>query len=164
MKFSVRAMTAQDIDEVLMLAARFVEAPHWSRGDYEQILLAGPSTSPPTALIRRAFIALSGTNLAGFAVASLLPREAAAEVEGLVVDEKYRRQGIGSTLLGACTEWAANAGASSMRLEVRASNAAALALYHRHGFAAVGRRRAYYSAPLEDAVLLQAPLGSENTT
>jgi len=157
--FSVRAMTAQDIDEVLMLAARFVEAPHWTRRDYEQILLTAS-----TFLTRRAFIALSDSNLAGFAAAGWLPGEAAAEVEGLVVDEKYRRQGIGSTLLGACTEWAANAGASSMRLEVRASNAAALALYHRHGFAAVGRRRAYYSAPLEDAVLLQAPLGSENTT
>jgi GNAT superfamily N-acetyltransferase len=99
-KFSVRAMTAQDIDEVLMLAARLVEAPHWSRRDYEQILLAAPSTSPPTALIRRAFIALSDSNLGGFAAAGWLPREAAAEVEGLVVDEKYRRQGMGSALIG----------------------------------------------------------------
>jgi [ribosomal protein S18]-alanine N-acetyltransferase len=153
-------MTTQDIDAVLMLAARVFEAPHWSRGDYEQILLAGPSTS----LTRRAFIALSDSNLAGFAVAGWLPQENAAEVEGLVVDEKYRRQGIGSALIGACIEWAANAGASSMRLDVRAANEAALALYHRHGFSAVGRRRAYYSAPVEDAVLLQAPLGSENTT
>jgi len=157
--FSVRAMTAQDIDEVLMLAARFVEAPHWTRRDYEQILLTAS-----TFLTRRAFIALSDSNLAGFAAAGWLPGEAAAEVEGLVVDEKYRRQGMGSALIGACMEWAANAGASSMRLEVRASNAAALALYHRHGFSPVGRRRAYYSAPVEDAVLLQAPLGSENTT
>jgi [ribosomal protein S18]-alanine N-acetyltransferase len=153
-------MTTQDIHSVLMLAAGVFEAPHWSRGDYEQILLAGPSTS----LTRRAFIALSDSNLAGFAVAGWLPQETAAEIEGLVVDEKYRRQGIGSALIGACMEWAANAGASSIRLEMRASNAAALALYHRHGFSAVGRRRAYYSAPVEDAVLLQAPLGSQNTT
>ena len=152
-------MTAQDIDEVLMLAARFVEAPHWTRRDYEQILLTAS-----TFLTRRAFIALSDSNLAGFAAAGWLPGEAAAEVEGLVVDEKYRRQGMGSALIGACMEWAANAGALSMRLEVRASNAAALALYHRHGFSPVGRRRAYYSAPVEDAVLLQAPLGSEHTT
>jgi len=153
-------MTTQDIHSVLMLAAGVFEAPHWSRGDYEQILLAGPSTS----LTRRAFIALSDSNLAGFAVAGWLPQETAAEIEGLVVDEKYRRQGIGSALIGACMEWAANAGASSIRLEMRASNAAVLALYHRHGFSAVGRRRAYYSAPVEDAVLLQAPLGSQNTT
>jgi [ribosomal protein S18]-alanine N-acetyltransferase len=154
-------MTAQDIDDLIMLAARFVEAPHWSRRDYEKILLPVlPPVSPPEALTRRAFITLSDSTLAGFAVASWLSQEAAAEVEGLVVDEKYRRQGMGSALLGACLEWAADAGASSMRLEVRVSNTAALALYQRHGFSAVGRRRAYYSAPVEDAVLLQAPLDS----
>jgi ribosomal-protein-alanine N-acetyltransferase len=43
---------------------------------------------------------------------------------------------------------------------VRASNAAALALYHRCGFSAAGVRRAYYSAPVDDALLLQVPLGS----
>jgi [ribosomal protein S18]-alanine N-acetyltransferase len=67
---------------------------------------------------------------------------------------------MASALLRVCMEWAANAGASSMRLEVRASNTAALALYQRHGFSAVGSRYAYYSAPVEDAVLLQAPLDS----
>jgi len=170
--FRVRVMTAQDIDDVRMLAARFIEAPHWSLRDYEQILLpappsvppAGLPTAPPTALIRCAFIALSDSTLAGFAMASWLTRETAAELEGLVVDEKHRRQGIGSALIGACMEWAAKTGASSMLLEVRASNAAALSLYRRQGFSAVGRRRAYYSAPIEDAVLLQTPLGSQNTT
>ena len=39
MSFSVRAMRVQDIDDLVMLAARFVEAPHWSRRDYEKILL-----------------------------------------------------------------------------------------------------------------------------
>jgi ribosomal-protein-alanine N-acetyltransferase len=41
---------------------------------------------------------------------------------------------------------------------VRSSNAAAIALYRRHGFSQAGIRRAYYSAPVEDALLLQAPL------
>jgi ribosomal-protein-alanine N-acetyltransferase len=149
--FSVRAMTAQDIDDVLMLATRSVEGPHWTRGDFEQIL------QPTATLTRCSVVALSDSCLAGFAVASWLPQETAAEIEGLVVAEKSRRQGIGSALMGACMAWAAKFGASSMRLEVRASNAAALALYHCHGFSAVGSRRAYYSAPIEDAVLLHAP-------
>ena len=54
--------------------------------------------------------------------------------------------------------WAPTPGPPPIRLEVRASNAAALALYQRHGFSAAGVRRAYYSAPVEDALLLQAPL------
>jgi ribosomal-protein-alanine N-acetyltransferase len=167
MSFSVRAMTAQDIDEVVKLAARFVEAPHWARRDYEQMPLPAPQTSPsatpPTSLTRCSVVALSDSSLAGFAVASWLSQEP-AEIEGVVVDEKYRRQGIGSGLIRACKEWAANAGALSIRLEVRASNAAALALYQRHGFSVVGHRRAYYSAPIEDAVLLQASLCAQDTT
>ena len=74
------------------------------------------------------------------------------------MDQNYRRQGIGSALIAACMAWAANVGASSLRVEVRASNAAAIALYRRHGFSQVGIRCAYYSAPAEDALLLQAPL------
>jgi ribosomal-protein-alanine acetyltransferase len=163
-RYSVRVMTAQDIDDVRTLAARFIEAPRWSRHDYEQILLPAPPSIPPASLTRRAFIALSDGALAGFAMASWLTQETEAELEGLVVDEKHRRQGIGSALITACREWAAKAGASSMLLEVRASNEAALSLYRRQGFSVVGRRRAYYSAPVEDAVLLQAPLGAQNTT
>ncbi len=167
MSFSVRAMTAQDINDVVGLATRFVEAPHWTRRDYEEMPHPAPPTAPlptpPTSLTRCSLVALSDNNLAGFAVASCLHLEP-AEIEGLVVDEKYRRQGIASALIRACKQWAASAGALGIRLEVRASNAAALALYQRHGFSAVGHRRAYYSAPIEDAVLLQAPLDAQATT
>ncbi len=122
-----------------------------------------PPPTPPASLTRCSLVALSDNNVAGFAVASCLHLEP-AEIEGLVVDEKYRRRGIASALIRACKEWAASAGALSIRLEVRASNAAALALYRRHGFSSAGHRRAYYSAPIEDAVLLQAPLDAEHTT
>jgi ribosomal-protein-alanine N-acetyltransferase len=96
--------------------------------------------------------------VAGFAVASWLRQEATAEVEGLFVELNCRRQGVGSALVAACMAWAAKAGASTVRLEVRASNTAAHALYRRYGFSTAGVRRAYYSAPVEDALVLQAPL------
>lgn len=147
-------MSTQDVDAAILLAAGCSEAPQWSRHAYEAIL------APGGALRRFAFIAASEQALGGFAVASWLPQEADAEVESLVVDGPYRRQGLGSALLRACLVAAAQAGAASMRLEVRASNAAALALYQRNGFQSTGRRRAYYSAPVDDAVLLQALLGS----
>jgi ribosomal-protein-alanine N-acetyltransferase len=103
-------------------------------------------------------VADSGGKVAGFAVASWLRQEAVAEVEGLFVELDYRRQGVGSALIAACMTWAAKAGAFKVRLEVRASNTAAHALYRRHGFSPAGVRRAYYSAPVEDALVLQAPL------
>jgi [ribosomal protein S18]-alanine N-acetyltransferase len=150
----VRNLAAQDLDDVLVLAAESLEAPHWNRRDYEQILLAEPSDP----LLRCGLVADSGGKVAGFAVASWLRQEAVAEVEGLFVEMDCRRQGVGSALIAACMTWAAKAGASKVRLEVRASNAAAHALYRRHGFSPAGVRRHYYSSPVEDALVLQAPL------
>jgi ribosomal-protein-alanine N-acetyltransferase len=150
----VRNLAAQDLDEVLVLAADSLEAPHWNRRDYEQILLAEPSDP----LLRCGLVADRCGKVAGFAVASWLRQEAAAEVEGLFVELDCRRQGVGSALITACMAWAARAGASVVRLEVRASNTAAQALYRRHGFSTAGVRRAYYTAPVEDALVLQAPL------
>jgi [ribosomal protein S18]-alanine N-acetyltransferase len=150
----IRKLAAEDLDEVLVLAADSLEAPHWNRRDYEQILSAEPSER----LLRCGLVADSGGKVAGFAVASWLRQETVAEVEGLFVELDCRRQGVGSALIGACMAWAANAGALAVRLEVRASNTAAHALYRRHGFSTAGVRRGYYSAPAEDALVLQASL------
>jgi ribosomal-protein-alanine N-acetyltransferase len=150
----IRNLAAQDLDDVLVLAADSLEAPHWNRRDYEQILDAQPSDP----LLRCGLVADSGGKVAGFAVASWMRQEPVAEVEGLFVELACRRQGVGSALIAACMAWAAKAGASRVRLEVRASNTAAHALYRRHNFATAGVRRAYYSAPVEDALVLQAPL------
>jgi [ribosomal protein S18]-alanine N-acetyltransferase len=150
----IRKLVAQDLDEVLVLAADSLEAPHWNRRDYEQILSAEPSER----LLRCGLVADRGGKVAGFAVASWLRQETVAEVEGLFVELDCRRQGVGTALIGACMAWAANAGASALRLEVRASNSAAHGLYRRHGFSTAGVRRGYYSAPAEDALVLQASL------
>ena len=153
MSFVIRTMAAEDLDRLLALAADS-EAPRWTRSDYERILEAEPSDP----LHRCALVALAGSDLAGFAVATWLQQEPSAELEGVFVDRAYRRQGIGGALVAACLAWAAGTGATTIRLEVRASNAAALALYQRYGFSTTGLRRAYYSVPVEDAVLLEAPL------
>jgi ribosomal-protein-alanine N-acetyltransferase len=156
MRFVIRPIGQQNLDRVLDLAAESIEAPRWTRHDYEQIL------QPPAdaAVIRSAWVAVCERSVVGLAAASWLRGETAAEIENLVVDQGHRRQGIGAALVAECAQWAARAGATTLRLEVRASNAVALALYHRCGFSAAGVRRAYYSAPVEDAVLLQVPLGS----
>ena len=45
-------------------------------------------------------------------------------------------------------------GATAMTLEVRPSNAPALALYHHFDFEEVGRRKGYYSDNGEDAIIM----------
>ena len=75
------------------------------------------------------------------------------EIENVVVAEEFRRQGIGAGLMrSVIAQWEKFAGAALL-LEVRESNAAARALYTKHGFRETGRRRCYYRDPVEDAVL-----------
>ncbi len=154
MNFTLRVMAAGDLDAVMELAAGSLEGPRWTRHDYEKILLH----TPGDVLVRYALVALAGSALAGFAAVTWLREEPAAEIEGIVVEPAYRCQGIGTALVAACMAWAAGTGAAALRLEARASNVAALALYRRHGFSPVGLRKAYYAAPVEDALVLEAPL------
>ena len=72
-----------------------------------------------------------------------------------------RRRGIGRALVDTAVDHARGAEIRLVVLEVRRSNRAALQLYRRVGFAAMGVRRAYY-ADGEDAVdmLLELDLGT----
>lgn len=74
-------------------------------------------------------------------------------LDNLAVAPEARRQGIGSALLAAMEEKARALGGEFLSLEVRASNAGAIALYERAGFEPQGRRRDFYAAPREDAVI-----------
>ena len=95
----------------------------------------------------------------GALVGYVFCREVAGESEllNLAVDPALRRGGVGGTLLSAALDWLTARGAHETFLEVRASNAAAIALYERAGFRAVGRRPDYYQRPVEDAILYRRP-------
>ncbi len=71
----------------------------------------------------------------------------------MVVATGFLRRGIANALLGALIRRAKNEAASAILLEVRESNLAAHGLYEKCGFREVGRRRAYYRDPVEDAIL-----------
>lgn len=78
------------------------------------------------------------------------------EIAQVGVLSERRRSGIGALLLVEALWDAARQGVRAAFLEVRASNAAARALYARHGFEQLGIRRGYYHEPREDALLLRA--------
>ena len=89
--------------------------------------------------------------LLGYAVLSVILDE--GNLDNIAVARPARRRGVGDALLSVLTGFGREHLACLM-LEVRASNAPAIALYEKHGFAAVGRRKNYYDAPREDAVLM----------
>jgi ribosomal-protein-alanine N-acetyltransferase len=76
------------------------------------------------------------------------------EILNFAVHPASRRRGLGAKLLAAALEWGRSFGADNALLEVRASNVAALQFYERHDFRATGRRPRYYTAPIEDALVL----------
>jgi ribosomal-protein-alanine N-acetyltransferase len=77
-----------------------------------------------------------------------------AHVTTVAVDRRRRGLGIGHRLLLALIDRAVTRGARWMTLEVRQSNAVALALYRKFGFREVALRKRYYSDNGEDAAVM----------
>ena len=72
----------------------------------------------------------------------------------IAVKEKYRNKGIAKKLMDSFIDEAKNRNIAFINLEVRASNAPAIALYEKYGFEKVGTRKNYYSKPTEGALLM----------
>ncbi len=96
--------------------------------------------------------------LLGYAVLSTVLDE--GNLDNIAVAPEARRQGVADALLSALTAFGREHLACLM-LEVRSSNAPAIALYEKHGFTAVGRRKNYYDAPREDAILMTLSFDTE---
>ena len=81
----------------------------------------------------------------------------------LAVIESMRHKGIATALVSQALEAGSAQAGTRALLEVRASNHAAQALYRRLGFRDMTTRPAYYTNPLEDAVLMELdPIVSES--
>jgi ribosomal-protein-alanine N-acetyltransferase len=75
-------------------------------------------------------------------------------INNLAVIPGQRRAGIATVLLRYVLTEGARLGAVRATLEVRKSNEPARLLYERMGFSVAGVRRAYYTKPVEDAIIL----------
>lgn len=88
----------------------------------------------------------NGDVLMGAIILSLGPFD--AEIDSVAVAARHRRTGVGQHLMTHALDRARALGKERMLLEVRESNAPAIALYQRLGFNTDGRRAGYYP-PLE---------------
>ena len=103
----------------------------------------------------RYLVARAGDRIVGFAGVWLMVDDAHITTFGVHPD--WRRQRIGRQLLLNVAELSISIGARRMTLEVRASNAAAQALYGAFGFEMAGRRPRYYTDDGEDALVMTTP-------
>lgn len=98
-------------------------------------------------------VAVDDGDVIGYVGAQIVPDE--ADMMNLAVDHKYRRQGIGRTLVERLIEMLKERAVRSLTLEVRVSNLSAISLYESAGFSVVGKRPKYYQKPKEDALILR---------
>ena len=75
-------------------------------------------------------------------------------ISNVAVTSGARDKGIGSCLLKKLDEYAKEHEIKTISLEVRPSNAPAIALYEKFGYKQVGRRKNFYSHPTEDGLIL----------
>jgi len=152
----IRPAALDDVPAIIALERQAASAAHWTPERYQTRVDE-----------RHVWLAESAdqAEVCGFICAQVISGE--WEIENIVVEERFRRRGIAGELLRALIQEARSAGGSVVLLEVRESNSAARTLYAKHGFREVGRRRAYYREPLEDAIVgaledLRAPAGRVN--
>lgn len=89
--------------------------------------------------------------LAGYICWWLIAGE--VQIQNVATAPAFRRQGVAAHLLEHVLAQCRNSGFDSAWLEVRVSNAPAIALYERYGFTTVGIRPRYY-ADGEDALVM----------
>ena len=135
----IRPARRNELPALARLAAETLREA-WSAEGFQAIVRAPGGL----CLLARA----PGGSFAGFLLAQCVLDE--LHVFSLAVAEPERRRGLATALLEAGL---ASAGASSVLLEVRRSNAAARAFYWSRGFEEVGCRSRYYPDG-EDALLL----------
>lgn len=75
------------------------------------------------------------------------------EILNIATHPDHRRQGLGKRLLGLMLQIGVKMGIETSVLEVRRSNAAAIALYESYGYVQCGVRRHYYTDTNEDALV-----------
>ena len=77
------------------------------------------------------------------------------QITNIATHPDHRRRGLAGQVLEALLTEARARGLAFVTLEVRESNAAAIALYEKYGFATVGRRPRFYTQPTEAALILR---------
>jgi len=153
LKVQIRPARAEDISAVVALERETSGAPHWAAAEYAAMV-----DNPAEELFRRLLLVAenSDKDMVGLAVGKVIGVgiDAFGELESVAVSMRARRAGVGRALCEAVVEWCGQQGAQGVELEVRSASEAAIGLYRRLGFEAVGIRRSYYRDPVDDAILM----------
>jgi ribosomal-protein-alanine N-acetyltransferase len=149
----LEAATAEDLPAIVEIERECFSHP-WSVRHFRDALRNAPRSR--ILLLRSPFTASDPIRgLQAYSVVQAVADE--MHVHNLAVPPQRRRRGLGRLLMELALDWGRRRGARRAFLEVRPTNAAALALYGSLGFRTVSLRRRYYQHPTEDALVLEKP-------
>lgn len=138
----IREMEVTDMEQVMSIERELFSVP-WSENGLFSFLLR------QDALF---LVAEEKENILGFC--GILMAMDEGDIVKIGVMQKMQGQGIGKKLLDALIRKAGERGVSSIYLEVRAGNQAAVRLYQSFGFRQTGIRKDYYEHPREDGITM----------
>jgi ribosomal-protein-alanine N-acetyltransferase len=147
----LRSMSHEDLSSVSAIERQSYEFP-WSHGVFRDCLLAGYQCR----VLQR------DGEVVGYSILSIAAGE--AHILNICVHPTYRSMGYGEKLLDEILLRARSSSVRQIFLEVRPSNAHALALYRKKDFHKVADRPAYYQAShgREDANVLVKKLTTDS--
>lgn len=172
----LREMAAGDLEAIARLESELFGAEAWSRDLLAAELAAshGPMADRRYVVVdsqesdgdgdadeaadRAAGAVPHGPRILGYAGLYHAGGLTSADLLTIATVPAARGRGIASFMLTELVSTARELGCPDVLLEVRQSNEAAQRLYARHGFVPIGRRRRYYQAPPEDAVVMRLTL------
>ena len=143
----IRAASPDDVDAIAAIEREVFEADAWSDTLVDLELIA-----PGRVVV----VAEYEDAVVGYASVAVIAD--VADLTRIAVRRGDRREGVGTALLAALLDTAADRGAERMMLEVADTNEPALAFYVVSGFVEIARRRDYYGRGVDAIVMELAPL------
>ena len=146
--YSIRLATEDDIPGILEIENEAFSPP-WTHGSLLGEIYRDGSFF---AVAQCKFGIPNSEFISGFIILRRMGDD--GEVLQIAVEKDSRRRGVADMLMDAAFLYAKESELKSVYLEVRKGNDAAVALYKKHGFITVRRRKGYYSDPVEDAIVM----------
>lgn len=147
----LRPMRIADLPRVVELEAEIYSDP-WSLESFEEII----RESFWQSVVAQSFDSKGVETVIGYACWYVAADE--FHIGNIAVDSGVRRKGVAQRMLEHMFAVARRSPAEKMYLEVRVTNEAARRFYLKHGFAEGYRRKAYYTDPIEDAIIMWRPV------
>lgn len=138
----LREMLVEDLDQVMKIEESLFAVP-WTREGYFTFLTRENSMF---------LVVEEKGEILGYCGLLMVLDE--GDVTNVAVRGDRQREGIGNFLMESLIRLSREQGIRMIHLEVRAGNETAIRLYERLGFVRDGLRKAYYTDPEEDAILM----------